>query len=185
REVERIDMVVRALLEKARPHALKLAPASLTEVVKSAVFLARHQAAAIAHKKRVSISYEPPADILMLPLDAAQVEDAVLNLIINAVEAIDEEGRVTVRVSRQCGSGDTKPAFEEALIQVEDNGRGIAENNLQYIFNPFFTESSNGTGLGLAAVRRIARAHGGWVEAKSTLGQGSTFTIHLPFPTAS
>lgn len=184
REVERIDKVVRALLEKARPHELKLASASLAEVVRSAVLLARHQAAAMAHEKQVSIKYDAPADPLVLPLDAAQIEDAVLNLVINAVEAIDTEGRVTVRVSRQNGSNGSKPAFEEALIQVEDNGRGIAEEKLQYIFNPFFTESSNGTGLGLAAVRRIARAHGGWVEAQSSLGRGSTFTIHLPFHTA-
>jgi two-component system, NtrC family, response regulator AtoC len=184
REVGRIDKTVRALLEKARPATLKLAPASLTEVVRSAVLLARHQATALTHQKHININCEPPTDPLVLPLDAAQIEDAVLNLVNNAVEAIDREGHVTVRVSYQKGGDDSTPAFEEALIQVEDDGRGIAEANLQYIFNPFFTESSGGTGLGLAAVRRIARAHGGWVEAKSTLGQGSTFTIHLPFPTA-
>jgi two-component system, NtrC family, response regulator AtoC len=184
REVGRIDSTVRALLEKARPHALKLAPASLTEVVRNAVLLARHQAASIAHKKWVNIKYEPPTDPLVLPLDAAQIEDAVLNLVINAVEAIDGEGHVTIRVSRQNSGADSEAPFEEALIRVEDTGRGINENSLQQVFNPFFTESNDGTGLGLAAVRRIARAHGGWVEAKSSLGQGSIFTIHLPFTTA-
>src|SRR5205085_12490189 len=122
---------------------------------------------------------------LMLPLDAAQIEDAVLNLVNNAVEAIDEEGSIIVRVTRQHGRRDSASSFEEALVSVEDDGRGISEANLQYIFNPFFTGSSGGTGLGLAAVRRIARAHGGWVEAQSSLGHGSTLIIHLPFPTAT
>ena len=101
------------------------------------------------------------------------------------VEAIVAEGRVVVRVSRQSGGAPPESAFEEALIAVEDTGRGITEANLHRVFNPFFTESSSGTGLGLAAVRRIARAHGGWVDAKSTLGKGSIFTIHLPLPKAA
>jgi PAS domain S-box-containing protein len=185
REVGRIDRTVRALLEKARPHTLKLAPASLSEVVRNAVLLARHQAAAMAHQKQIDIKYEPPGDPFVLPIDAAQIEDAMLNLINNAVEAIDQEGSVTVRVFHQNGGDDSRPAFAEALIAVEDTGRGISKANLQHVFNPFFTESGGGTGLGLAAVRRIARAHGGWAEAQSPLGEGSTFTIHLPFPTAA
>jgi two-component system NtrC family sensor kinase len=69
---------------------------------------------------------------------------------------------------------------EEAIIEVSDNGRGISEENLSRIFNPFFTTTDGGTGLGLPAVRRIARAHGGRIEVRSTGGKGSTFTIHLP-----
>ena len=68
----------------------------------------------------------------------------------------------------------------EAVIEVSDDGRGITDEDLARIFSPFFTTQPNGTGLGLPAVRRIARAHGGRVEVASRPGQGSTFTIRLP-----
>jgi signal transduction histidine kinase len=68
----------------------------------------------------------------------------------------------------------------EVVIEVEDNGRGVPEEDLSRIFSPFFGTNPGGAGLGLPAVRRIARAHGGQVEVTSILGRGSTFTIRLP-----
>jgi len=113
---------------------------------------------------------------VVLAADAPQIEDAVLNLIINAIEAIEKHGTITVGVLKQ----DAEESGGEAIIEVADDGRGISEENLSRIFNPFFTTTSGGTGLGLPAVRRIARAHGGRVEAISTIGKGSAFRIHLP-----
>jgi PAS domain S-box-containing protein len=183
REVVRIDTTVRALLERARPRALKTAQTSLTEVVRRAVVLARDHVASIpAHGRKVSVEFEPPSDGIIIPIDGEQIEDAVLNLLINAIEAIEKEGRVTVRVSRQSGETIARPEGE-AVIEVIDTGRGISEDDLERIFNPFFTKTSGGTGLGLPAVRRIVRAHGGQVEVKSSLGSGSTFTLRLPLNT--
>jgi signal transduction histidine kinase len=119
----------------------------------------------------------------------------VLNLILNSIEAADGDGKVRIRVARsqkaqngraEAGSSRGQPAWgagefeEEAIIEVSDNGRGIGEEDLTRIFNAFFTTSASGTGLGLPAVRRIARAHGGRVEVSSSPGKGSTFTIRLP-----
>lgn len=176
-EVRRIDQTVRALLERARPRALRLEQASLTGTVQRAVHLAHHQAAAGNRRNgKVAIAFEPPRDPVVLLIDAAQMEDAVLNLIINAIEAIEDgRGRVTVRLGVR-----REGARPEAVIEVEDTGRGIAEEDLQRIFNPFFTTAEGGTGLGLAAVRRITRAHGGQVEVSSKPGHGSTFIIRLP-----
>jgi len=115
--------------------------------------------------------------MVVVPVDPAQIEDAVLNLVINAIDAIEGNGYVRVRVAR---NDDTSTGEEEAIIEVSDNGRGISEADLSRIFNPFFTTRSGGTGLGLPAVRRILRAHGGSVEVQSTVGQGSTFTLRLP-----
>jgi len=100
----------------------------------------------------------------------------VLNLIINAIDATEGTGEVKVRVSIDQETADR----EDAVIEVSDNGRGISEEDQARIFNPFFTTRSEGTGLGLPAVRRIARAHGGTVGVQSKLGQGSTFKIRLP-----
>lgn len=182
REIGRIDGTVRALLERARPRALQIAPASLTEVVYHAVQLARDQTSISGiDGQNVQIEFEPAPDELRLPLDAAQIEDAVLNLIINAVEAVEGDGCVIVRV-RNRSTGDANKARGEAVIEVEDNGRGISQDDLPNIFNPFYTTTLDGTGLGLPAARRIARAHGGELEVRSAPGNGSTFTLRLPFP---
>ena len=145
-----------------------------------AVNLARAQLTSAATRgHRVNIEFEPPADPITIPIDPAQIEDAVLNLIINAIEAADGDGEVKIRVARS--QNDRAEEFEdEAIVEVSDNGRGISEEDLTRIFNPFFTTRPGGTGLGLPAVLRIARAHGGRVEVKSSLGKGSTFTLHLP-----
>lgn len=179
-EVERIDGTVRALLDRARPRALSLARTSLTELIWRAVSIARSQAVgAAARGHHVLISFERPPDDIELVLDEAQIEDAVLNLIINSIEAIKGEGQVAVNVRR--AESESEAEFdEEAVIEIADNGGGIGKEDLARIFHPFFTTTKGGTGLGLPAVRRIVRAHGGRVEAKSTLGEGSTFTIYLP-----
>jgi PAS domain S-box-containing protein len=176
-EVLRIDGTVRALLDRARPRAMSPARASLTELTLKAVNIARSQAiGAAAGGRRIQVEFEAPADDVVLAADAPQIEDAVLNLIINAIEAIEKHGTITVKIFKQ----DSEDLGEEAVIEVIDTGCGIDEENLNRIFNPFFTTTKGGTGLGLPAVRRIARAHGGRVEAISTVGQGSTFSIHLP-----
>ena len=173
REVERINQTVHLLLDRARPRALQLQPVSLNEIVQRAINLARASVPA-ARRAQIKLHFQPRTDELVLPLDAAQIEDAVLNLLLNAVDAIDGQGTVTVELRR-----DTAP---EAVIEVTDTGRGINDEDMPRIFSPFFTTQTHGTGLGLPAVRRIARAHGGRVEVRSTPGQGSVFSIHLPHP---
>ena len=179
-EVERIDNTVRALLDRARPRLVSVRASSLTDIVGRAVNLARAQSTNAATGDRdLSIHFEPPTDPITILIDPAQIEDAVLNLIINAIEATDGHGTVRIRVARS--EDDRSEEFEdEAIVEVSDDGRGIGEEDLTRIFNPFFTTRPGGTGLGLPAVRRIARAHGGTIEAKSVLGKGSTFTLHLP-----
>jgi PAS domain S-box-containing protein len=179
-QVARIDDTVRALLDRARPRVLSRAQTSLTELTQRAVNVAKAQltgGATLGH--RVGIEFEPPMADIELRADAAQVEDAVLNLIINALEAIDDEGEVKVSIRRAASDSEAETE-EEAVIDVSDNGRGIAEDDLARIFNPFYTTTPGGTGLGLPAVRRIARAHGGRVQVSSSPGKGSTFSIHLP-----
>ena len=179
-EVERIDSTVRALLDRARPRLISVKVTSLSDIVVRAINLARAQLASTAASDRnVSIEFQPPMDPITASIDPAQIEDAVLNLIINAIEAVGDDGTVKIQVARS--TNERSEEFEdEAIVEVSDNGRGISEEDLARIFNPFFTTRTSGTGLGLPAVRRIARAHGGRVEVNSTVGEGSTFSLHLP-----
>ncbi|HWQ35755.1 MAG TPA: ATP-binding protein [Blastocatellia bacterium] len=178
REVRRIDATVHALLERARPRGFSFQTASLTEAVQRAVSLARHQAAGVAASRgaQIKVDFTSSAPPIVMTIDAVQIEDAVLNLLLNAIEAIEDQGSVTVRLHDYVSSGGPR----EVAIEVTDTGRGITSEDLARIFSPFFTTQPSGTGLGLPAVRRIARAHGGRVEVRSAPGQGSTFTILLP-----
>lgn len=179
-EVQRIDGTVRALLDRARPRLASVRASSLTDLVGRAVSLARAQLTNTATKSgSVTIEFEAPEDPLTISLDPALIEDAVLNLIINAIDAVNGEGHVKLSVAR-VPNDDPAGFGEEAIVEVSDNGSGISEEDLKRIFNPFFTTRPGGTGLGLPAVRRIARAHGGRVEVTSTLGEGSSFLLHLP-----
>ena len=177
-EVGRIDAIIRSMLDRAQPGISNFQPSSMNVVVHRAVTLAGHQAkAASTRGRRIKVQFVADQSPIVLNIDAAQVEDAVHGLLTNAIEAIDRDGAVVVRLS-ECDNEDG--TGREVVIEVEDNGRGIPEEDLSRIFSPFFGTNPNGAGLGLPAVRRVARAHGGRVEVTSTPCLGSTFTIRLP-----
>jgi PAS domain S-box-containing protein len=176
-EVGRIDAIIRSMLDRAQPGIFNFRPASVNAAVHRAVTLANHQAkAASTRGRRIKIEFIADPSPIVMNIDAAQIEDAAHGLLTNAIEAIDGDGAVVVRL----GEFDRDNAGREVVIEVEDNGRGIPEEDLSRIFSPFFSTNPNGAGLGLPAVKRVARAHGGRVEAASTPGRGSTFTIRLP-----
>jgi len=179
-QVERIDGTVRALLDRARPRTLHRERTSVTELTGRAVNVARAQLGTGAKGKHVRVQFEPPAHDLVLSIDPSLIEDAILNLIINAIEAVPDDGRVRVEIRKELNDSEPEHIQDEAIIEVSDNGCGIAAEDLTRIFNPFFTTTDGGTGLGLPAVRRIVRVHGGRIDVSSTIGEGSTFTIRLP-----
>jgi two-component system sensor histidine kinase HydH len=103
--------------------------------------------------------------------DSDQVHQVLLNLLLNAVQAIETEGTVRVIVG---GKKDV------ALISVTDSGRGIGPEHLPFIFRPFYTTKGNGTGLGLSLARRIVEDHRGRIEVQSEVGKGTEFLVTLP-----
>ena len=177
-EVSRIDNTVRALLGRARARLVSVRLTSLTETVAHAVSLAKSQImTAVTNGQQVAIEYDHPDDPITIQIDPGQIEDAVLNLVLNAIEAVDGKGNIRVRVFR---ANSDNIEEEQAIVEVSDDGHGIREEDLARLFSAFFTTKREGTGLGLPAVKRIARLHGGRVEVRSSVGQGSVFTIHLP-----
>ena len=177
-EVGRIDAIVQSMLNRAQPGIFNFQTTSLNAAVHRAVTLAHHQAeAASTRGRRIQVEFIADSSPIVMSIDTAQIEDAVHGLLTNAIEAIDGHGSVVVRLGE---SDDEAGTGGDVVIEVKDNGRGISEEDLSRIFSPFFSTNPNSAGLGLPAVRRVARAHGGRVEVDSAPGRGSIFTIRLP-----
>jgi two-component system NtrC family sensor kinase len=132
----------------------------------------------VAHKMKLSnvaVETSLREDLPAAPCDQSQIQQVVLNLVMNAAEATQSKTDRRVTVSTAVGDG-------VVLLTVSDNGEGIPPENLAKIFDPFFTTKPDGkgVGLGLAVSFGIIEAHGGDIEVKSTVGEGTTFTVSLP-----
>jgi signal transduction histidine kinase len=170
-EAERLNRIVGDLLDFARPSQPQLRPEPLDRVVEEAV------AAALAGRSgEVEVVREVAPGLPLVPLDARLVRQAVVNLAINAAQAMPRGGRLTVRLR-------TEP--RAAVLELEDTGGGISDDVRGRIFEPFFTTKATGTGLGLAVVKRIVDGHGGEVGVTSRPGAGTTFTLRFPLEPAA
>jgi signal transduction histidine kinase len=167
-EINQINRILTDLLETARPHPPQMMKSNLNTTVEHAVMLARQQVIS----KPIQIEFQKNPELAEVEHDSGQIHQVVLNLLLNAVQAIDGSGTVTVTIGSQ---------HECALITVADTGRGMTEQQVAQIFRPFFTTRSNGTGLGLSLVRRIIEEHSGQIDVTSEPGQGSTFRVQIPF----
>jgi signal transduction histidine kinase len=124
--------------------------------------------------KPIRIELQKSADLPEVEHDSDQIHQVLLNLLLNAVQAMENPGTVRVEVS---------PRENYACVIVSDTGRGIPAQNLSNIFRPFYTTKGNGTGLGLSLARRSVEDHHGKIEVNSVVGKGSQFTVLLPFQT--
>ncbi|WLT32887.1 sensor histidine kinase [Geothrix sp. PMB-07] len=170
RETVRCRGIIRGLLDFARPAAPARKPMDLNDVIRRSVSVVMTQLS--LHQVDLSLGLAP--DLPTVQADANQIEQVVVNLLLNAADAIGEAGG-HIRATTRLGPGDTI----ELLLQ--DSGHGIPAEDLPRIFEPFFTTKGNhGTGLGLAVSWGIMEAHGGALEVQSELGQGTCFTLRLP-----
>ncbi len=175
-ELQHVDETIRDMLSLARPVGLNAQPLDLHAVIDGA--LARMAGLPGAERLRVERAYGE--GIPILTGDAARLEQAVLNLCVNALEAMPDGGRLVV-ATRLGGDG------REVEIEVRDTGVGIAAENLERVFKPFVSTKPLGTGLGLPLVARVVAAHQGRVTVESKVGQGggTTFRVHLPVAAAA
>jgi two-component system, NtrC family, sensor kinase len=167
-EITQINRILTDLLETARPHPPQVCMSNLNTTVEHAVMLARQQVLS----KPIKIEFVQAPDLPEVEHDSDQIHQVLLNLLLNAVQAMEGAGSVRVEV----GSRD-----DYATVIVSDTGRGISPQHLPNIFRPFYTTKGNGTGLGLSLARRIAEEHHGRIEVSSVVGKGSKFTVLLPF----
>jgi two-component system, NtrC family, sensor kinase len=167
-EIAQINRILTDLLETARPHPPQICRSNLNTTVEHAVMLARQQVLS----KPIKIELQKAPDLPEVEHDSDQIHQVLLNLLLNAVQAMESAGTVRVEI----GSRD-----DGASIVVSDTGRGIPPQHLSNIFRPFYTTKGSGTGLGLSLARRIVEEHHGRIEVSSVVGKGSKFEVVLPF----
>jgi two-component system sensor histidine kinase HydH len=169
-ELDGLTRIVNGSLAFVRPHAATRAPAQLATLVDQALLCAR---------ARVPFDGTLEVDVpveLRPSIDALQLESTLVNLIVNAFEAMRETGGTrphSLRIAAQVEDG-------ELRLSIADTGPGVAPENRERIFYPFFTTREHGTGVGLAEVHKMVASHGGSVEVQTRPGGGAVFVVHLP-----
>ncbi len=169
-EVNRLNRVVSQFLNYARPYSPDLKPRPINSVIEKAMAVIE----ADSLSDRIHVQMELHPHLPPVPMDQEQIHQVILNIALNAIEAMPDGGTLTIRTSR-IGS-DTGDAVG---ISIRDTGHGIRRETIKQIFTPFFTTKERGVGLGLAVCQRIIRNHGGKIRVKSIPGQGTIFYIRL------
>jgi signal transduction histidine kinase len=170
-ESKRCKRIVRGLLDFSRPPVLGIVPTQINEVISRTVDAARSQR--IFRLVEVSLSLSP--DVPEITADPDRLRQVFMNLLLNAVQAMPEGGKIVVSTGYDKDGGLIKAAFR-------DTGMGIPQEDQKKVFEPFYTTKrpGEGTGLGLAICERLLEEHGGTVEVISEAGKGSVFTVTLP-----
>lgn len=169
-ELTRLENIVKRFLRLASPSALELEQVDLEKLIAHVCNLLGPQ----ANGRRIEIitRIEPGASTLRA--DGAQLTQALLNLVINAIQALEKDGRILIRVM-------SPPPGAAVVVEVEDSGPGIAPGKETSVFEPYFTTKEEGSGLGLWIAQQIAVAHGGVLEATNAPDGGALFRLRLPF----
>jgi signal transduction histidine kinase len=165
-EVSRINKLTTTLMSFSKTAEPNPEPNDLNKVVTDSLTLLSKESPDL----QVTVTEELAKDLPLTDFDYNQIKQMIINLLINAHDAVSENGEIKVK---------TWQKRNKTYLAVEDNGSGISPEIIHNIFNPFFTTKTRGTGLGLAVSKRIAKEHGGDLTVKSTLGEGSTFTLEL------
>jgi signal transduction histidine kinase len=172
KEIQRLAQIVSSHLDLARPGSPERGPNDLGEIVRSVVELTCKQ----GDKQSVTLRAEVPEDLPRVMIDGRQVRQAVLNLVINAIQALPRGGEVSVKVQREA---------DRLRVIVEDDGPGLDDESLRRAFDPFYTTKEQGTGLGLSIAFQIADQHGGDLSVENRPAGGARFCLELPIETGS
>lgn len=166
-EINRLDYIVTQFLQAIRPAPLQLKAVPLNEVVERTLELLRPE----LDNRGIAIKTKLARQLPATPIDPTQVQQALVNLVKNAMQAMTRGGTLTLQ---------TGESPEAVWVSVADTGGGIPQEQINRIFEPFYTTKKKGTGLGLMIVQRIIRAHSGRIELDSHVGRGTTFRLWFP-----
>jgi signal transduction histidine kinase len=168
-EVDRLTYRINDFLRFARPRPPEKKPVQVEDLLDRALWQFQSQG---KKARALQLSKQVPPSIPTVEVDPDQINDALLNLLVNASEATPDHGTITIHAA--------PPENGAVSISITDTGEGIAPEYLEKIFEPFFTTKAYGVGLGLTNVRRLVEGNGGKITVESRLGKGTTFTLLLP-----
>jgi two-component system sensor histidine kinase HydH len=171
-EVDRLDHLVWEFLRYARPHDPELVSVSLHDIAERVIRLLRVE----SERAQVRLETEGGATRLDVWVDPLQIEQVLLNVVLNAIQASPAGTRILIREQLD---------HQQAVLDVVDEGPGIPAEHLSSVFSPFFTTKEKGTGLGLAIAHRIVTAHDGRIDVHQTSTRGTCIRIHLPISTSA
>jgi signal transduction histidine kinase len=174
-EAKMANAIVQEVLEFVRPIRLQVEHTGIAEALQAAVNLADSKAA----RGAVDVSVNLPATLPQIQGDQHQLTQLFTNLLINAFEAMDGRGRVTITAAAMQQDNYAEPR-EAVRIEVQDNGPGMPPDVAEHVFDPFFTTKAQGSGLGLAIVRKIVDAHDGQIDLRTAPGSGTLVRVTLP-----
>jgi signal transduction histidine kinase len=169
KETQRCKSIIQGLLEFARDRKPQKVPANINDIMKNALGIVENE----FHLRHVGLERELAEDMVKTLLDENQIEQVFINLLLNAVHAVEENGNVTVQSS-------VDSLHNKIQVEISDNGCGIAADDIKKIFEPFYSTKVKGTGLGLAVSYGIVKNHQGDILVYSVPGEITRFTIELP-----
>jgi signal transduction histidine kinase len=175
KEVDRICGLINDLLAFARPSRPNVAEENMNEVVDGIGRILETQ----AKEKAIEIKRDFATDLPRVWIDREQMKQVFMNLILNAIQAMGEGGSLVVSTRLYC-KDESEENSRYIQVEIRDTGVGISEENLEHIFDPFFTNKDEGSGLGLSISHQIVQEHGGYIVVESKVGQGTSFFINLP-----
>ncbi len=192
-DVQSIEGIVKRVLDFAHPNRPQVRACAVEDIVKEVLRFSKMPLRRQGIRLVVKSSNDLNTSARVL-VDVSQMKQVLFNIVRNACDAMPRGGRLSITTGRVSTGGETSgsrhqerpgpPGNGHVRVEVEDTGRGIAERDLERIFDPFFSmhpdNGSGGTGLGLAISRKIVESHGGRIEVKSTLGKGTKFAVVLP-----
>jgi two-component system NtrC family sensor kinase len=175
KEVDRICGLITDLLSFARPSRPNVAEENINQVVDGIARILETE----AKEKGVEIVRDFAGELPKVWIDREQMKQVFMNLILNAIQAMKEGGLIYV-LTRPNSKNEAGDPGQFVQVEIRDNGVGIPEENLDHIFDPFFTSKDEGSGLGLSISHQIVQEHGGYVTVESNIGTGTSFFINLP-----
>ena len=173
KEIGRIEGLIQQLLDFAKPSPPSFQETDINQLIDDTLGLLSNK----LHTHHITLDYHPSPMTRRLKVDQNQIKQALLNILLNAIDAMPTGGSLTVETRIYSSN----PILE---ISIRDTGSGIAPEDLRHIFEPFFSKKAAGTGLGLAITQGIIQEHGGKIKVTSTINEGTTFTIELPIKTS-
>lgn len=170
KEISRLERILTEMLDSAKPLRLTIEPVSINDIIDSCLDILYEK----MEEKRIGVWKRRSRHLPVLLLDRDKMEQAVINILLNSIEALAGGDKISVLTRRSTRHNN------DVIVDIHDTGPGISEADLPYIFDPFFSSKKKGTGLGLYNAKKIVEAHGGMVSVKSVVKEGTQFRIIFP-----